>query len=335
MQYTNLGNSGLQVSRIALGGMSFGHPTKNLPWTITGNDAHEVIKTAVDNGINFFDTANVYAYGDSERILGKELKQMTNRDEIVVATKVYFAEHDRPNLTGLSRKAIMSQIDQSLERLGMDYVDLYIIHRWDYNTPIEETMEALNDIVKSGKARYIGASAMFAWQFEKAQAIAEKHGWHKFISMQNHYNLLYREEEREMVPLAEDQNIGLTPYSPLAGGRLAHPWGEKTKRSSNDPLSIAKYGATEDVDHPIVERVEKIAKKYNLTMSQVALAWLLHQPQVVAPIVGGTKVKHLQDAIDAVDIKLAPEDLSYLQELYVPHRVVGPLTKKQAENKAR
>lgn len=335
MKYTTLGHSGLQVSRLALGGMSFGKPSKNLPWTITGEKANKIIDTALEKGINFFDTANVYAYGDSERILGKELKKEANRDEIVVATKVYFAQHDRPNLTGLSRKAIMSQIDKSLERLGMDYVDLYIIHRWDYNTPIEETMEALNDVVESGKARYIGASAMFSWQFQKAQDVAEKHGWHKFISMQDHYNLLYREEEREMVPLAQAEDIGLTPYSPLAGGRLARPWGTKTKRSENDPLSEAKYGATEDVDRPIVERVEKVAQKYDLTMSQVALAWLLHQPQVVAPIVGGTKVQHLLDAVKAVDVQLAPEDLKYLQELYVPHRVVGALTPAQAKDKAR
>lgn len=335
MQYVNLGHSGLQVSRIALGGMSLGRPTKNLPWTLTGDAAKEMIDAALDNGINFFDTANVYAYGDSERILGRELKREANRDEIVVATKVYFAQQDRPNLTGLSRKAIMSQIDQSLERLGMDYVDLYIIHRWDYNTSIEETMEALNDVIKAGKARYIGASAMFSWQFQKAQDVAEAHGWHKFISMQDHYNLLYREEEREMLPLARTENIGITPYSPLAGGRLAHPWGTKTKRSSNDPLSEAKYGATEKIDRPIVDRVEQVAKKYGISMAQVALAWLLHQPQVVAPIVGGTKVKHLQEAVKAVDIKLTPADLQYLQELYVPHRVVGALTPEQAKDKAR
>ena len=243
----------------------------------------------------------------------------------MLATKVFFTPEQGPNLAGLSRKAILSQIDQSLERLQTDYVDLYIIHRWDYNTPIEETMEALHDVVKSGKARYIGASAMFAWQFEKAQAVAEKHGWTKFVSMQNHLNLLYREEEREMMPLCADQNIAVTPYSPLASGRLTRDWAGETKRYETDKVARSKYDDSKQLDLPIIQRVGEIADKYGVDRVQVALAWLLQKPTVTAPIIGATKGSHLTGAIKALDLQLSAEDVHYLEEPYLPHELVGPL----------
>ncbi|MFD1472112.1 aldo/keto reductase [Companilactobacillus mishanensis] len=329
MEYAKLGNTGLDVSRICMGTMGFGKPGNSMfPWAVGKDQCKSVVGKALDLGINFFDTANIYSHGDSEEYLGAALNSQANRDEVVVATKVFFTPEDSPNSSGLSRKSIMSQIDKSLGRLNMDYVDLYIIHRWDYNTPIEETMEALHDVVKSGKARYIGASAMYSWQLEKAQAIAEKHNWTKFVSMQNHMNLLYREEEREMMPLCEDQNIAMTPYSPLASGRLARDWGASTKRFETDKTARAKYDSTESQDKVIVDRVGEVAKKYGVERADIALAWLLQKPQVVAPIVGATKPSHLESAVRALDLKLDPKDIEYLEEEYMPHKLVGALTDK-------
>jgi len=326
MQYTKLGHTGLDVSRLCLGTMGFGNASTGMfPWAVDEDQSEAVIRQALDLGINFFDTANIYSHGDSERFVGHALNKLADRDKIVLATKVFFTPEAGPNLAGLSRKAILSQIDQSLERLQTDYVDLYIIHRWDYNTPIEETMEALNDVVKSGKARYIGASAMFAWQFEKAQAIAEAHGWTKFVSMQNHLNLLYREEEREMLPLCADQGIAVTPYSPLASGRLTRDWAGDSKRYKTDKVARSKYDDSKPLDLPIIKRVGEIADEYGVERVQVALAWLLQKPTVTAPIIGATKSSHLTGAVKALDLTLSPEDVQYLEEPYVPHELVGPL----------
>ena len=327
MKYTKLGHTGLDVSRICLGTMGFGRPEAGMfPWAINEQKSEEVVAQALDLGINFFDTANIYSHGDSEKYLGAALKKLAPRDQVVVATKVFYTPTDDPNQHGLSRKAIMTQIDQSLTRLGMDYIDLYIIHRWDYQTPIEETMEALHDLVKAGKVRYLGASAMFAWQFEQAQNIAEKHNWTKFISMQNHYNLLYREDEREMIPYCQDQDIALTPYSPLASGRLTRQWSGDTLRYKTDKPAQEKYDADKEKDMPIIKRVGELAAKYNVPQAQIALAWLLHKPQVAAPIIGATNPNHLKSSVDAVNLDLSTEDLHYLEQLYTPHRVVGPLT---------
>ncbi|MFR3287417.1 MAG: aldo/keto reductase, partial [Enterococcus casseliflavus] len=273
--------------------------------------------------INFFYTATVYSYGAREEIVGRALNDFAPRDEIVVATKLYSKMKQRPNSGGLSRKAIFYQVEQSLKRLQMDYIDLYIIHRWDYHTPIEETMKALHDLVVSGKVRYIGASAMYAWQFAKAQAVAEKNGWTKFVSMQNHLNLLYREEEREMMPLCADQKIAVTPYSPLAAGRLTRDWGAETKRYLTDKTANQKYDKTMEQDREIVARVAKIADNHQSKRSQIALAWLLQKEQVVAPIIGATKESHLLDALPALDLKLTAEEIAYLEEPYLPHAVVG------------
>ncbi|EIB6518868.1 TPA: aldo/keto reductase [Enterococcus faecalis] len=324
MDYVKFGNTGMDVSQLCLGTMGFGDPNSGFhEWVLEEEESRQVIKKALDLGINFFDTANVYSYGASERILGQALKDFANRDEIVVATKAFVTMKKAPNSGGLSRKALFYQIDQSLERLKMDYVDLYIVHRWDYNTPIEETMEALHDIVKSGKVRYIGASAMYAWQFAKAQAVADKRGWTKFVSMQNHLNLLYREEEREMMSLCDDQKIAVTPYSPLASGRLTRDWEATTNRFLTDTVAKSKYDKTEDQDRVIVERVAEIADKYQVKRAQVALAWLLQKKSVIAPIIGATKESHLTDALPALDLKLSPEDVAYLEEVYVPHQIVG------------
>ncbi|SFV44153.1 aldo/keto reductase [Mammaliicoccus sciuri] len=324
MDYIKFGNTGMDVSQLCLGTMGFGDPNSGFhEWVLEEAESRPVIKKALDLGINFFDTANVYSYGASEQILGRALKDYANRDEIVVATKAFVTMKKTPNSGGLSRKALLYQIDQSLERLQMDYVDLYIIHRWDYNTPIEETMEALHDIVKSGKVRYIGASAMYAWQFAKAQAVADKHGWNKFVSMQNHLNLLYREEEREMMPLCDDQKIAVTPYSPLAAGRLTRDWEATTNRFLTDTVAKSKYDKTEDQDRVIVKRVAEIADKYQVKRAQVALAWLLQKKSVIAPIIGATKESHLTDTLPALDLKLSPEDVAYLEEMYVPHQIVG------------
>lgn len=324
MEYVKLGNTGLGVSRICLGCMSFGDPERWLhKWALKEEDSRPIIKKALDLGINFFDTANVYSIGRSEEILGQALKDYANRDEVVIATKVYGKMREDPNGSGLSRKAIMSEIDKSLMRLNTDYVDLYIIHRWDYNTPIEETMEALHDVVKSGKARYIGASAMYAWQFQKALHVAEKNGWTRFVSMQNHLNLIYREEEREMMPLCREEKIAMTPYSPLASGRLARSWAETTKRLETDQIAKSKYDATADADKLVVERLAKIAEKQGTPRAQIALAWLLHKEPVVAPVIGATKISHLESAVESVSIKLTPEELSFMEEPYIPHEIVG------------
>lgn len=326
MDYVKFGNTGLEVSPLCLGAMSFGDVSTGFhDWVLDEEKSREVIKKALDLGINFFDTANIYSYGSSEEYLGRALNDYARRDEIVVATKVYMSMRKGPNSGGLSRKEILYQIDESLKRLQMDYVDLYIIHRWDYNTPIEETMAALHEVVKSGKARYIGASAMFAWQFQKAQYVAEKNGWTKFVSMQNHMNLLYREEEREMLPLCKDQNIAVTPYSPLAAGRLTRDWGATTKRFETDKVAHSKYDSTEEQDHIIVNRVAEIAENRGVERVDVSLAWLLQKDQVVAPIIGATKESHLTSALGALSLKLTDEEMTYLEEPYVPHKVVGAL----------
>jgi 1-deoxyxylulose-5-phosphate synthase len=325
MEYVKLGKTGMDVSPICLGCMSFGSAEGwvHNPWALNEEDSRAILKSALDLGINFFDTANAYAYGVSEEILGRALKDYANRDEVVVATKVFIPMNKSPNGGGLSRKHIMSQIDHSLKRLGMDYIDLYIIHRWDYNTPIEETMEALHDIVKAGKARYIGASAMYAWQFQKALHVAEKHGWTHFVSMQNHYNLIYREEEREMMPLCAEEGIAATPYSPLASGRLARDWSESTQRLETDPIAKQKYDASADSDKIIIERVGEMAAKYGVPRAHIALAWMLQKAPVVAPVIGATKLSHLESAVDALSVKLSPEEMTYLEEPYLPHPLVG------------
>ena len=324
MDYVKFGNTGLDVSPLCLGTMGFGDPNSGFhEWVLEEDDSREVIKKGLDLGINFFDTANVYSYGASEEIVGRALNDFAPRDEIVVATKLYSKMKQRPNSGGLSRKAIFYQVEQSLKRLQMDYIDLYIIHRWDYHTPIEETMKALHDLVVSGKVRYIGASAMYAWQFAKAQAVAEKNGWTKFVSMQNHLNLLYREEEREMMPLCADQKIAVTPYSPLAAGRLTRDWGAETKRYLTDKTANQKYDKTMEQDREIVARVAQIADKHQSKRAQIALAWLLQKEQVVAPIIGATKESHLLDALPALDLKLTAEEIAYLEEPYLPLAVVG------------
>jgi len=325
MEYTKLGNTGLDVSRISLGCMGFGEVRQGAgshEWVLNEGDTREIIKRAVDLGVNFFDTANCYAGGTSEEFIGRALRDHS-RDDIVVATKVYTPMRDAPNGGGLSRKHIMAEIDHSLRRLGMDYVDLYIAHRWDYSTPIEETMSALHDVVKSGKARYIGASAMFAWQFQKALFVAERHGFTRFVSMQNHINLLYREEEREMLPLCKDEKIACTPYSPLAAGRLARQWSEASKRFETDKVAAQKYDSTYDSDKHIVIRVSELAEKYGVPMAHISLAWLLQKETVASVNVGATKISHIEDAVAALSVKLTAEDVIFLEELYVPHRVVG------------
>ncbi|MHA6484220.1 aldo/keto reductase [Paenibacillus sp. strain BS8-2] len=325
MEYVKLGNTGLDVSRLCLGCMSFGVAERwTHPWVLNEENSRPIIKRALDLGINFFDTANIYSVGSSEEIVGRALKDYANRDEVVIATKVHFRMHEGPNGAGLSRKAIMSQIDQSLQRLGTDYVDLYQIHRWDYNTPIEETMEALHDVVKAGKARYIGASAMYAWQFQKALHVAEQHGWTRFVAMQNHLNLIYREEEREMMPLCKEEKIGVIPYSPLAAGRLAREWSETTYRTQTDQAQQMKYGATVEIDRIIADRVTEISANRGVPRVHIALAWLLQKEPVAAPIIGVTSIAQLEEAMGSLTIRLTPEEIKSLEELYVPHRVVGP-----------
>jgi aryl-alcohol dehydrogenase (NADP+) len=324
MQYTNLGKTGLKVSRICLGMMTYGSP-KWRDWVLDEEQSKPFVKRAVEAGINFFDTANVYSLGVSEKLTGRMLREYAKRDEIVVATKVHGAMGDKPNQKGLSRKHIMQQIDDSLSRLNMDYVDLYQIHRYDKEVPIEETMEALNDVVRAGKARYIGASSMYAWQFAKAQHTATMHGWAKVVSMQNHYNLVYREEEREMIPLCIDQGVGLIPWSPLARGFLA---GNRTKdksgdtaRAKSDTLAHSMY--YQDGDFAIVDRVAELAARRGVTNAQVALAWLLHQPGMSAPIIGASKMYQLEEAIGAVDVSLSADEIKFLSEAYRPHPVLG------------
>jgi 1-deoxyxylulose-5-phosphate synthase len=326
MDYGRLGKTGLRVSRLCLGCMSYGVPERGThPWTLPEGQSRPFIKRAIEAGINFFDTANVYSDGTSEEILGRALKDFAAREDVVIATKVFGRMREGPNGAGLSRKAILTEIDHSLRRLGTDYVDLYQIHRWDYETPIEETLEALHDVVKAGKARYLGASSMFAWQFAKALHLADLHGWTRFASMQNHYNLLYREEEREMMPLCEAERIGVIPWSPLARGRLTRPWSEKdaTSRARTDEFGGKLYGASEEADHRVVDAVVAIAGKRGVPPAQIALAWMLSKPFVTSPIVGATKPQHLEDAVAALAVQLSPEDIADSESPYVPHATAG------------
>ena len=324
MQHLRFGQTGLKVSRLCLGCMSYGAPGQgNHAWTLPEAASRPFLKKALDLGINFFDTANVYSAGTSEEIVGRALAEYAPRDEVVVATKVHGRMRPGPNGAGLSRKAILAEIDHSLKRLGMDHVDLYQIHRWDYATPIEETMEALHDVVKAGKARYIGASSMYAWQFAKAQAVAERHGWTRFVSMQNYLNLLYREEQREMLPLCRDQGVAVIPWSPLARGRLTRDWDSESSRAETDEFGRTLYARTADADRKVVEAVARVAAQRGVPRAQVALAWVLQQPGVTAPIVGATKVEHLDDAVVALALKLTSEETAALEAPYVPHAVVG------------
>lgn len=323
MEYVKLGRSGLEVSKLSLGTMSFGVPERgNTPWSLDEEQSRPIIKKALESGINFFSTANMYSDGTSEEILGRALKDFAQRDEVVIATKVFVPMRKGPNAMGLSRKAIMTEIDKSLRRLGTDYVDVYQIHRWDPNTPIEETMEALHDLVKAGKVRYIGASSMLAWQFAKAQHVAERNGWTRFVSMENRLNLLYREEEREMLPLCRDEGVGVTPYLPLAAGRLTREWNEQTARSEKDQIAKALFIKTEDADRSVAERVAEIAANRGISRAQIALSWLLQKEEVTAPIMGSTKISHLEDAVSALSVKLTSEEITRLEELYIPHPFV-------------
>ncbi|MFF4112886.1 aldo/keto reductase [Streptomyces sp. NPDC001714] len=321
MEYVKLGRTGMDVSRICLGCMTYGLPDRGThEWTLGEEATRPLIRQALDAGINFFDTANVYSDGTSEEIVGRALRDFARRDEIVLATKVHGRMRPGPNGGGLSRKAILTEIDHSLGRLGTDYVDLYQIHRYDHATPVEETMEALHDVVKAGKARYIGASSMYAWEFSKAQYTAELGGWTKFVSMQNHYNLLYREEEREMLPLCADQGVGVLPWSPLARGRLTRDWGTVTERSANDNFGNRLY---QEGDRAIVEAVTRIAGDRGVPRAQVALSWLLHQNTVTAPIIGASKPNHLKDAVAAVELELSDKELEELEQPYGPHPISG------------
>lgn len=324
MDYVNLGRTGLKVSPICLGCMTYGVPERGAhPWSLNEEKSRPFFRRALELGINFFDTANTYSDGTSEEIVGRALRDFARREEIVLATKVFYSMREGPNARGLSRKSIMIEIDASLRRLGTDYVDLYQIHRWDKHTPIEETLAALHDVVKAGKARYIGASSMYAWQFSKAQYLARQNGWTPFVSMQNHYNLLYREEEREMLPLCEAEGVGVVPWSPLARGRLTRDWSETTNRLETDEFGKTLYAATEDADSRIVARVAKVAAERGVPRAQVALAWLVQKPFITAPIVGASKLHHLDDAVAALSLKLTPEEIASLEEPYVPHSVVG------------
>lgn len=324
MQYTTFGNTGLQVSRLCLGCMTYGESGSGThEWTLDEATSRPLIRQAIEAGINFFDTANAYSAGTSEEILGRALKDFAQRDEVVVATKAYAPWRRAPNTLGLSRKALFQAVDDSLRRLDMDYIDLFQIHRWDYNTPIEETMEALHDLVKSGKVLHIGASSMYAWQFMKSLHVARMHGWTSFVSMQNHHNLIYREEEREMNPLCVDQNVALMPWSPLARGKLTRDWDAQTVRSKTDEYGKVLYAKTEDSDRAVVEAVAAIAAARGVPRAQIALAWLLGKPGVTAPIVGATKEHHMEDAVAAMDIELTAEEVATLEAPYVPHEVTG------------
>ena len=325
MEYLNLGATGLVVSRICLGCMTYGEPGRGShEWTLPEDESLPFFRRAFDEGINFLDTANVYSAGSSEEITGRAIRDYGRRDEIVLATKVHGAMRSDPNGRGLSRKAIMAEIDASLKRLGTDYVDLYQIHRFDPATPIEETLEALHDVVRAGKALYLGASSMHAWQFCKAIYVAREHGWTPFVSMQNHYNLLYREEEREMMALCMEEGIGVIPWSPLARGRLARPAGQAdSKRAGSDAFGEKLYSATEEADRRVIARVGEVASKHGVNQAQVALAWVLSKPGVTAPIIGASKPHHLADAVAALDVGLDGDDLAMLEEAYVPHPVAG------------
>lgn len=321
MKYTTLGNTGIKVSKICIGGMSFGEPSKDFhEWTLNQEETTKVIKIAFELGVNFIDTANVYSHGTSEIFIGNALKELNiSREKVVIASKVYF------NPGKLSKEAIIRECDQSLKRLQTDYLDLYQIHRFDYSTPIEETMEALNELVKSGKVRAIGASAMYAYQFHNMQVVAKEHGWTLFSTMQNHYNLLYREDEREMIPVCNQYNVSLIPYSPLAGGHLTHlNWETDTARSKTDNTLRKKYDSAKDNDLQIIERVNQLAQKYNVSMAQISLAWL-YKKGVVSPIVGATKINHFEDTVKAIDLNLSDNDCKYLEELYINHKIVGAL----------
>jgi 1-deoxyxylulose-5-phosphate synthase len=324
MQYTRLGNTGLEVSRLCLGCMSFGDPKRGFhPWILDEEASRPILRRAVEAGINFFDTANIYASGTSEEVIGRALKDFARRDEIVIATKAHGRWGKGPNQSGLSRKALFQAVDDSLRRLDTDYIDLFQIHRWDNETPIEETLEALNDIVRAGKARYIGASSMRAYQFLGALNLSRQNGWARFVSMQNHHNLLYREEEREMLPLCREEGIGVIPWSPLARGRLTRPWGTVTDRSQTDKNGANFYKGTDEADSRLVAVVERLAADKDVPMAQLALAWLLAQPGVTAPIVGVSKMQHLDDALGALSVSLSADDLAALESPYVPHPVSG------------
>ena len=324
METKKLGRTGLDVSPLCLGCMTYGVPERGMhPWTLDEEKSRPLIRKALELGFNFFDTANSYSDGTSEEILGRALREFARRDEIVLATKVFFPLSDGPNSGGLSRKAIFSSIDASLKRLGTDYVDLYQIHRWDYGTPIEVTMEALHDVVKAGKARYIGASSMFAWQFAKALYTADLHGWTRFSTMQDHYNLLHREEEREMLPFCADQGIAVLPWSPLARGRLTRDWDETSERQDSDRFGMSLYNAAVDSDRRIVAAVASVAAERGVPPAQVALAWLLSRPAVTAPIVGASKPNHLDDAVAALGLNLTAKEITTLEAPYVPHPIVG------------
>jgi 1-deoxyxylulose-5-phosphate synthase len=330
MEYVKLGRTGLKVSRICLGCMTYGSPATGKPlpgrqaWALNEADSQPFLRQALDLGINFFDTANVYSGGKSEVVVGRFLKVNTRREAVVIATKVQGLMRDEPNGRGLSRKAIIFELDQSLKRLQTDYVDLYQIHRWDYETPIEETLEALHDVIKAGKVRYIGASSMYAWQFAKALYQADRHGWTRFVSMQNHYNLLYREEEREMMGLCQSEGVAVIPWSPLARGRLTRAWkAETTHRSETDAFGKTLYARTEDADRRVVDRLGEVAEKRGIPRAQVAMAWLLAKPGVTSPIVGANKPHHLEDAVAALSVHLTAEEMTALEEPYVPHPVLG------------
>ena len=324
MEYVRLGRTGLQVSRITLGCMTYGTPDRgNHSWTMPEEASRPLIKQALELGINFFDTANVYSDGTSEEIVGRALKDFSTRDEVVIATKVFNRMRPGPNGAGLSRRAIFTEIDHSLRRLGTDYVDLYQTHRWDYETPIEETMEALHDVVKAGKARYIGASSMYAWQFAKANHIARTNGWTEFVSMQNYVNLLYREEEREMIPLCRDMGVAVIPWSPMARGRLTRDWDATTARTETDEFGKTLYAGTGDADRKVVERVAEMAKARGVPRAQVALAWVAQKSGITSPIVGASKPAHLTDAVAALKLNLTAEEMAALEAPYVPHAIAG------------
>ncbi len=324
MKTIKLGRTGLDVTPLCLGCMSYGTPDAGThSWSMPEEESRPFIRRAIELGINFFDTANTYSAGSSEEIVGRALKDFGNRDELVIATKVFNRMHDGPNGMGLSRKAIFSEIDKSLKRLGTDYVDLYQIHRWDYRTPIEETLEALHDVVKAGKARYIGASSMHAWQFAKALHLSQKHGWTRFVTMQNHLNLLCREEEREMLPLCRDEGIGVIPWSPMARGRLTRAWDETTPRFDTDEVAKKLYRVHEDAEKAIIDAVGEIAEARGVARAQVALAWTRRKPGVTAPIVGATKMRHLDDAVASLDIELTADEIAALEAPYLPRAVAG------------
>lgn len=322
MEYTFLGNSDLKVSKICLGCMSFGDASGMQNWALNYEESEKIIHHALDLGINFFDTANCYSNGTSELFLGKALKKLAKREDVIIATKVYFNEGK------LSKEAIHREVNESLKRLQTDYIDLLIIHRFDYDTPIEETMEALNEVINEGKVRYIGASAMYAYQFLKMQECARNHHWHSFISLQNHYNLIYREEEREMMKLLREEGVSSTPYSPLAGGRLARLWDSDSLRSKIDSFGKKKYDSMKELDMPIVNRVNELALKYNCSMAEISLSWLINKKPVASVTIGATKEKHIDDAVNSLNISLTKEEINYLEEKYVPHYVVGAIDKE-------